>query len=127
MQAKAKSAVVERTKTSMKTKSAEKTKVRVVNRISAPRVPSASEERRIAKAARAPQFAYMKAPGIAHDFQVATQWKCIATMKRTRNGFAAGSEALSFRWITNWSRCSSVPMSFLRMAGWSPTEFCGIR
>lgn len=70
MQAKAKSAVEERTKTSMKTKPAEKTKVRVVNRISAPRVPSASEERRIAKAARAPQFAYMKAPGIAHDFQV---------------------------------------------------------
>jgi hypothetical protein len=70
MQAKAKSVVEERTKTSMKTKPAEKTKVRVVNRISPPRVPSASEERRIAKAARAPQFAYMKAPGIAHDFQV---------------------------------------------------------
>ena len=70
MQAKAKSAVEERTKTSMKTTSAEKTKVRVVNRISPPRVPSAAEERRLAKAARAPQFAYMKAPGIAHDFQV---------------------------------------------------------
>jgi hypothetical protein len=70
MQAKAKSVVEERTKTSMKTKPAEKTKVRVVNRISPPRLPSASEERRIAKAARAPQFAYMKAPGIAHDFQV---------------------------------------------------------
>ena len=70
MQAKAKSAVEERTKTSMKTTSAEKTKVRVVNRISPPRVPSAAEERRLAKAARAPQFAYMKAPGLAHDFQV---------------------------------------------------------
>jgi hypothetical protein len=70
MQAKAKSAVEERTKTSMKTKPAEKTKVRVVNRISPPRIPSPAEERRIAKAARAPQFAYMKAPGIAHDFQV---------------------------------------------------------
>jgi len=70
MQAKAKSAVEERTKTSMKTTPAEKTKVRVVNRISPPRVPSAAEERRLAKAARAPQFAYMKAPGIAHDFQV---------------------------------------------------------
>ncbi len=70
MQAQAKSAVEEKTKTSMKTKPAEKTKVRVVNRISPPRVPSAAEERRLAKAARAPQYAYMKAPGIAHDFQV---------------------------------------------------------
>jgi hypothetical protein len=72
VQAKAKSTVQpeERTKTSMKTKSAEKTKVRVVNRISPPRVPSASEQRRIAKAARAPQFAYMKAPGITHIFEV---------------------------------------------------------
>jgi hypothetical protein len=70
MQAKAKSAVGERTKTSMKTKLPEKTKVRVVNRISPPHIPSAAEERRIAKAARAPQFAYMKAPGITHDFQV---------------------------------------------------------
>lgn len=72
MQAKAKSITQaeQRTKNNMKTKPAEKTKVRVVNRISPPRVPSASEERRIAKAARAPQFAYMKAPGIAHDFEV---------------------------------------------------------
>lgn len=72
MQAKAKSTAPaeERTKNNMKTKPAEKTKVRVVNRISPPRVPSASEERRLAKAPRAPQFAYMKAPGTAHDFQV---------------------------------------------------------
>jgi len=72
MQAKAKSAVQleERTKTRMRTKPTEKTKVRVVNRISPPRVPSASEVRRAAKAARAPQFAYMKPPGLAHDFQV---------------------------------------------------------
>ena len=72
MQARAKSTaqVEERTKNNMKTKPAEKTKVRVVNRISPPRVPSAAEERRIAKAARAPQFAYMKAPGIAHNFEV---------------------------------------------------------
>jgi len=72
MQAKAKSTVQieERTTTSMKTRPAEKTKVRVVNRISPPHVPSAAEERRIAKAARAPQFAYMKAPGIAHNFEV---------------------------------------------------------
>lgn len=43
--------------------------VRVVNRISPPR-PSTNGEDRKSKAPRSPQFAYMKAPGIAHDFQV---------------------------------------------------------
>lgn len=41
--------------------------VRVVNKISPPRLPSNGDER---KSKRSPQFAYMKAPGIAHDFQV---------------------------------------------------------
>lgn len=45
-------------------------KVQVVNKISPPRVPSKSEERRLSKALRMPQYAYMKAPGLAHDFQV---------------------------------------------------------
>lgn len=72
MQAKAKTRtqMEETTKTNMKTKPTEKTKVRVVNRISPPRVPSVADERRMARAARAPQFAYMKAPGIAHNFEV---------------------------------------------------------
>jgi hypothetical protein len=43
--------------------------VRVVNRISPPRVLTNGDERK-AKGPRVPQFAYMKAPGIAHDFQV---------------------------------------------------------
>jgi len=43
--------------------------VRVVNRISPPRVLPNGDERK-SKGPRVPQFAYMKAPGIAHDFQV---------------------------------------------------------
>ncbi|HMD80071.1 MAG TPA: hypothetical protein VKE92_02110 [Anaerolineales bacterium] len=44
--------------------------VRVVNKISPPRIPPTAEERKVSKAMRVPQFAYMKAPGLAHDFQV---------------------------------------------------------
>lgn len=48
-----------------------KEKPRVVNRISPPRPASNGEERKLSKGLRAaPQFAYMKAPGLAHDFQV---------------------------------------------------------
>ena len=42
---------------------------RVVNRISPPRTLTNGEERKT-KGPRVPQFTYMKAPGIAHDFQV---------------------------------------------------------
>ena len=42
---------------------------RVVNRISPPK-PTSSEERKSSKGSRTPQYAYMKAPGLAHDFQV---------------------------------------------------------
>jgi hypothetical protein len=42
--------------------------VRVVNRISPPRTSTNGDERK--KGPRVPQFAYMKAPGLAHDFQV---------------------------------------------------------
>src|SRR5918994_3640436 len=45
-------------------------KIPVVNKISPPRIPSKSEERRLSKSLRLPQYAYMKAPGLAHDFQV---------------------------------------------------------
>jgi hypothetical protein len=45
--------------------------VRVVNRISPPRVlTNGNGDERKTKGPRVPQFAYMKAPGIAHDFQV---------------------------------------------------------
>ena len=47
-----------------------KEKVRVVNKISPPHISSKSEERKSSKASRVPQYAYMKAPGLAHDFQV---------------------------------------------------------
>ena len=55
-----------------RTKPAIKEKPRVaenirVNRIS---VPNANGEERKPKGLRLPQYAYMKAPGIAHDFQV---------------------------------------------------------
>ena len=44
---------------------------RVVNRISAPRtIINGNGDERKSKGPRVPQFAYMKAPGIAHDFQV---------------------------------------------------------
>jgi hypothetical protein len=42
---------------------------RVVNRISPPRTSTNGDERK-SKGPHVPQFAYMKAPGIAHDFQV---------------------------------------------------------
>lgn len=50
-----------------KTRAAEN--ARVVNKISPPRSLTNGEDRK-SKGPRVPQFAYMKAPGIAHDFQV---------------------------------------------------------
>jgi len=44
--------------------------VRVVNRIAPPRNTSSGEERRLSKGLRLPQFAYMKAPGLMHIFEV---------------------------------------------------------
>ncbi len=56
--------------TSIKEKPRLNEKARVVNKISPPRISSAAEERKSSKGPRVPQFAYMKAPGLAHDFQV---------------------------------------------------------
>ncbi|HET9906175.1 MAG TPA: hypothetical protein VFQ23_06030 [Anaerolineales bacterium] len=58
------------TSASVKEKPRLSEKVRVVNRISPPHVSSKGEERKSSKGPRVPQFAYMKAPGLAHDFQV---------------------------------------------------------
>lgn len=69
--AKAKKTVVEaktRTKPAIKEKSRLAEKVRVVNKISAPH--SGNGDDRKTKGLRLPQYAYMKAPGITHDFQV---------------------------------------------------------
>ena len=70
--AKAKKTVVEaksRIKPAIKEKPRVVENVRVVNKISAPSTNGNGEERK-SKGLRVPQYAYMKAPGIAHDFQV---------------------------------------------------------
>lgn len=69
---KAKKTVVEaktRTKPAVKERGRAAENVRVVNKISAPHSNGNGEERR-SKGLRVPQYNYMKAPGIAHDFQV---------------------------------------------------------
>ena len=70
--AKSKKTVVEaktRTKPVIKERPRVPENVRVVNKISAPHVNGNGDERR-SKGIRLPQYAYMKAPGLAHDFQV---------------------------------------------------------
>ena len=69
---KAKKNVVEaksRTKPAIKEKPSVTESVRVVNKISPPHTNGSGDERKT-KGMRIPQYAYMKAPGIAHDFQV---------------------------------------------------------
>jgi len=56
-----------KTKTKSKTEKSDVSQVRVVNKISPPTTPS---ERKLARGSRVPQYAFMKAPGLAHDFQV---------------------------------------------------------
>lgn len=51
----------------VKTSSGATEKVRVVNRISA---PVTSDRKVTSKGLRLPQYTYMKAPGVSHDFQV---------------------------------------------------------
>lgn len=53
---------------SIKEKARTPENVRVVNKISAPHAGNGDERK--AKGPRVPQYAFMKAPGIAHDFQV---------------------------------------------------------
>jgi len=56
--------------TGAKPRSQTTTKVRVVNKILPPRIVSASEQSKISKGLRLPQYNYMKPPGLTHDFQV---------------------------------------------------------
>lgn len=58
-----------RTKAAIKEKVRVTEDVRVVNKISAPHVSGNGDERK-GKGLRIPQYAFMKAPGITHDFQV---------------------------------------------------------
>ena len=72
---KAKTAAPERTRPGVEARSKTRTtsaaNVPVVNKISPPRSSSNGGERRFtSKGLRLPQFAYMKAPGVMHDFQV---------------------------------------------------------
>jgi hypothetical protein len=57
------------TKPAIKEKPGTLDKARVVNKVSAPHNSPGASERK-AKGLRLPQYAYMKAPGAAHDFQV---------------------------------------------------------
>ena len=72
MKAKPKSIVLSKPRdiTGAKPRSQTTTKVRVVNKILPPRIVTASEERKISKGLRLPQYNYMNPPGITHDFQV---------------------------------------------------------
>jgi hypothetical protein len=53
----------------MKPNNNENNNVRVVNKISPPHASASGDERK-PRGLRLPQYAYMKAPGISHDFQV---------------------------------------------------------
>lgn len=55
------------TRTKSKVENPLPAKVRVINKISPPSTPA---ERKLAKGLRVPQYNYMKAPGLTHDFQV---------------------------------------------------------
>jgi hypothetical protein len=60
-----------RSKPGVKMKPSSGDNVRVVNKISPPHTaPNGNGEERKPRGLRLPQYAYMKAPGIAHDFQV---------------------------------------------------------
>ncbi len=81
VQVQSKTAVQDRSKEMFQTKSKQKndptpgsegtTKVRVVNKISPPRVAAKADDRKTTRGQRlVQQYAYMKAPGSTHDFQV---------------------------------------------------------
>jgi nicotinate-nucleotide pyrophosphorylase len=80
VQAKSKTAVQTKPKETVRAKSKSKTdpgqnagattKVRVVNKISPPRVLPGDDRKTVRGARIVPQYAYMKAPGMMYDFQV---------------------------------------------------------
>lgn len=80
-------------KTEEKSKAqASSTIVRVVNKISAPRV-SSDERKATSKGLRIPQFNYMKAPGLAHDFQVGDKVEVFCDHEKSKErirGWIAG-------------------------------------
>jgi len=76
------------------TKSKPTEKVRVVNKISAPRIPSNGDKSKPTRSARPiPQYAYMKAPGITHDFQVGSKVEVFCDHEKNKErirGWVAG-------------------------------------
>ena len=76
-----------KTKSKMQAKSRTRTesteKARVVNRISPPRDLS-NDERKLSKGLRMPQYAYMKPPGLMHDFQVGDTVEVYGDHKKNR-------------------------------------------
>ena len=65
----------------------------VVNKIAPPRVAKGEERRFTPKGLRLPQFAYMKAPGIVHDFQVGDTVEVFCDHEKNRDrvrGWIAG-------------------------------------
>jgi hypothetical protein len=102
-QAKSKKVVREKSKPAIQAKSKAKTtvaksksteKVRVVNKISTPRITSTSGSRKTPKGPRLyPQYAFMKAPGIAHDFQVGNSVEVFCDHEKSKErirGWVAG-------------------------------------
>ena len=64
--------------------------VRVVNKISP---PTSASERKLAKGLRVPQYNYMKAPGLTHDFQVGDTVEVYCDHEKNRDrvrGWIAG-------------------------------------
>ena len=66
---------------------------RVVNKIAPPRIINSEDRRFSPKGIRLPQYAFMKAPGIAHDFQVGDTVEVFCDHEKNRDrvrGWIAG-------------------------------------
>lgn len=96
--AKPKSAMAVKTKPKVEVRSKTRTtsptgEVRVVNKIAPPRISNGDDRRFTPKGLRLPQFAYMKAPGITHDFQVGDTVEVFCDHEKNRDrvrGWIAG-------------------------------------
>jgi len=87
VQGKAKSGVEAKSKAraASSSGSASAVKVQVVHKISPPRVSSNGESRKFSsKGLRIPQYAYMKAPGLLHDFQVGDRVEVFCDHEKNR-------------------------------------------
>jgi len=104
VQEKLKTTVREKSKSAIQAKSKSKTapsaetraneSLRVVHRIAPPHTPLNGDERKPVRNARlVPQYAYMKAPGLSHDFQVGDKVEVFCDHEKSRErirGWIAG-------------------------------------